>query len=119
MNQTNFVFGKRQNVQNLPANPLLSNMATRVNPTVYTGPERRKTPRRKMLKTCKIVFNNRFSVFDGVMVNRSEGGARLKVLNPASVAPEFLLSTVFGNAEYECVIRWRDQNYIGVEFENF
>lgn len=107
------VFGKRENTHTGFFAP-----TPKPKPKINTGPERRKRPRQKMLKTCKIIFNDRHSVFDGVMVNKSESGARLKVENPAYIAREFLLTTVFGNQQFFCSIAWRNGNFIGVEFEN-
>lgn len=112
VNMTNNIgFGKRKKLQPA-AIPTPSPKAP-----IHTGSDRRMAERRKMLKACKIIFNNRFSVFDGVIVNISEEGARIKATNPAYVADEFLLTTVFGNNEYLCNVVWRDKEFIGVEFE--
>ncbi|MBL1241316.1 MAG: PilZ domain-containing protein [OCS116 cluster bacterium] len=104
-------FGKRQKIQPIAA-PIPVPQAPQ-----YTGPDRRAGARRKMLKGCKIIFNNHFSVFDGVIVNISETGARIKATNPAYVANEFLLTTVFGNQQYTCNVMWRDKEFIGVQFD--
>ncbi|MGL1921932.1 MAG: hypothetical protein OCD03_12980 [Hyphomicrobiales bacterium] len=113
MTVTSVVFGKRENTKAGIFAPKLEPA-----PIIYTGPERRKFPRRKMLKTCKIIFNNRSSVFDGVMVNKGENGARLQVQNSSYVAREFLLATVFGNQQYYCSIAWRAGDLIGVQFDD-
>lgn len=113
VNMTNNIgFGKRQKPQ-----PVAIQMPSPKAP-IYTGADRRLGARRKMLKACKIIFNNRFSVFDGVIVNISETGARIKATNPAYVANEFLLTTVFGNNQYQCNVMWRNKEFIGVQFEN-
>ena len=103
-------FGKRQKPQPVP----VQSLAPKIQP--YTGPDRRVHRRRKMLKGCKIIFNNNFSTFDGVIVNISETGACVKATNPAYVANEFSLKTVFGNHQYSCSVIWRNKQFIGVKF---
>lgn len=112
MTNNNIVFGKREH-----AKPIAIQMPVSV-PQIYTGPDRRDSARRKMLKACKIIFNNNYSVFDGVIVNIGDKGARLKAANTSYIANEFLLSTVFGNNKYLCNIVWRDKEFIGVEFSD-
>lgn len=112
VNMTNNIgFGKRKTLQ-----PAAIQMPSPKTPT-YTGPDRRGGARRKMLKGCKIIFNNQSSVFDGVIVSISDEGARIKTANPAFIDDEFLLTTVFGNHEYICNVIWRDAEFVGVEFE--
>lgn len=112
VNMTNNIgFGKREKPQ-----PAAIQTPMPQTP-IYTGVDRRLGPRRKMLKACKINFNNRFSVFDGVIVNISETGARIKTTNSAYVANDFLLTTVFGNNQYQCNVMWRNKEFIGVKFE--
>lgn len=84
---------------------------------VYEGEETRGDPRKKMLKGCKIIFNNRSSIFDGVIVDLSDTGAKLKVTNARYVANEFTLCAVQGDFEKICSVQWRDNDYIGVRFE--
>lgn len=119
MTDTNIVFGKRKppNV----ARKTLSNgqLLLKAKNKLFTGSERRKDLRRKTLKACKVVFNNRFSVFDGVMVNLSDTGAMIKVKNPAVVSNEFLLTTLYGGREHICAVKWRNDQFLGVQFEKF
>ncbi|MCJ8322975.1 MAG: hypothetical protein HRU29_02735 [Rhizobiales bacterium] len=87
------------------------------NKPLYEGQESRVASRKKMLKGCKIIFNNRSSIFDGVIVNLSETGAKLKVANARYVANEFTLCAVQGDFERICSVQWRKNDFIGVHFE--
>lgn len=111
MSQNPIVFGKRENASLMTSKRLLIKK-----PTQFSGAERRESPRRKMLKACKIVFNNRQSVLDAVMVNLSEKGAKIRVNDPSHITKEFELTTVFGNNHFFCAIKWHNHEYVGVEF---
>lgn len=82
------------------------------------GQEQRYTLRRKVLKGCKIIFNNNSSIFDGVIVDISETGAKLKVTNASYIAKQFTLRAVQGNFEKNCEIQWRNKDFIGVNFSD-
>lgn len=118
MKQNNVVFGKRKIVEHKPHIMTTHELFQQAKEHVFTGEEHRFEPRKKTLKTCKVVFNNHYSVFDGIMVNLSNSGAMVKVKNPAFIANEFLLTTTFGKREYLCAVKWRDSHHVGVEFED-
>jgi hypothetical protein len=79
-------------------------------PTQRRGAERRKT-----LLTGKVVFNDMASVFDCVVRDMSETGARLKLAAPVQVPPVFGLRLTDGRY-YRCKVRRRAALELGVEF---
>ncbi|MFO1106873.1 MAG: PilZ domain-containing protein [Amaricoccus sp.] len=46
-----------------------------------TGTDRRQSPRRRLLRRAQVVFRNGYSVLDCIVLDLSEGGARLKLTN--------------------------------------
>jgi hypothetical protein len=64
---------------------------------------------------AKIVFNDRNSTFDCVIREISEGGAMIKVENALATPDHFTLLLSDGR-RYECEVRWRRINSIGVQF---
>jgi hypothetical protein len=77
--------------------------------------ERRQEPRRRTLKTARIVFNNRFSAVDCAVRNLSERGAMLLVAGPHGIPNAFLLELGDG-ITHDCRVIWRDEKRVGVEF---
>ncbi|MDR3493108.1 MAG: PilZ domain-containing protein [Ancalomicrobiaceae bacterium] len=53
--------------------------------------ERRRTPRRRLLKSAKIVFNHKASVVDCLVRSRNDTGFGLKLEGVAPIPDEFLL----------------------------
>ncbi len=79
--------------------------------------ERRKEPlRRRMLKGGKIVFNNRNSTIGCVVRNMTDSGARLEVPSTTGIPDEFSLESEDGTIRHGCVVKWRKDNVLGVEF---
>jgi hypothetical protein len=78
--------------------------------------ERRYAPRRRTLKTGRIVFNNRFSAMDCAVRNLSDHGAMLLVAGPQGIPDAFLLELDNGVAAHDCRVIWRDAKRIGVAF---
>jgi hypothetical protein len=64
---------------------------------------------------AKIVLSGGHSVFDCLVKDISEAGARLKVENVVVIPETFELRIVDGR-RFECTIRWRSQGFVGVEF---
>jgi hypothetical protein len=78
--------------------------------------ERRQEPRRRTLKTARIVFNNRFSAMDCAVRNLSDHGAMLLVAGPHGIPDAFLLELDDGVTTHDCRVIWRDEKRLGVEF---
>lgn len=53
----------------------------RIGAKVVTGTDRRQSPRRRLLRRAQVVFRNGYSVLDCIVLDLSEGGARLKLTN--------------------------------------
>ena len=116
--RNNNVFGKRQNL-NVPG--VKNNILQRtfnVKKQPYAGLENRTKPRSKALKACKIIFNDRSSIFDGTILNLSATGAKLEVANARYVGNEFQLEITSIRTERPCTVIWRMNNFIGVEFDD-
>jgi hypothetical protein len=77
--------------------------------------QRRGAERRKTLLTGKVVFNDMASVFDCVVRDMSESGARIKLAAPVQVPPVFGLRLTDGRY-YRCKVRRRAALELGVEF---
>lgn len=77
--------------------------------------EQRGWPRRTLLRSTKILYSNRSCVMDCVIVNMSEGGAKLRPADMAGCPNEFALQ-VHNNHFLECEVVWRKQNVMGVRF---
>lgn len=58
---------------------------------VVTGEDRRQTPRRRLLRRAQIVFRNGYAVIDCIVLDLSEGGARLKLGNLLALPNRFEL----------------------------
>ena len=78
-------------------------------------PERRREPRLRTLKSGKIVFNNKFAVFDCIVRNMHMHGACLEVASTLGVPAIFDLVLADGH-KHLCNLRWRYNNRVGVEF---
>jgi hypothetical protein len=98
------------------AAPKLEAAAPAVVPANANDPtQRRGAERRKTLLTGKVVFNDMASVFDCVVRDMSETGARLKLAAPVQVPPVFGLRLTDGRY-YRCKVRRRAALELGVEF---
>lgn len=79
-------------------------------------PERRRWPRKRVLKRGKILFHDRPSVIDCTIRDVSEGGARL-VCSQAGLLPrEFFLVFVVEKEMRNVRIIWRTAEELGVEY---
>jgi hypothetical protein len=78
--------------------------------------ENQRTPRRRVLKGGRIVFNNKTSTIDCTARNISDGGAMLLIPNPLGVPDSFLLF-VGEDPPRSCTVRWRSATAIGVSFD--
>ncbi|HWA18069.1 MAG TPA: PilZ domain-containing protein [Devosia sp.] len=76
--------------------------------------EKRASPRRRVLKAGRIVFNDKQSVINCTVRNLSETGALLKVENALSVPSEFTLR--FDESSASCRAVRRSLAEIAVAF---
>lgn len=82
------------------------------------GPvERRKVPRLRAYKGAKVVFGKRLCIFDCVIRDRSQKGARLKLEAPEFVPNSFFLNIPKEGYEAAAVVKHRGSGEIGVELE--
>ena len=75
----------------------------------------RKHVRSRAFLGAKIVLEGGFSVFDCIVRDISESGARLKVENALSVPVNFTLLISDGRS-FEVTVQWRRIDSIGVRF---
>ena len=77
--------------------------------------ERRTLDRRKMLGSGVISFAGGNCAMDCVVLDWSEGGARIRPADALSCPDEFHLATKEGG-RVECQVVWRQSDLIGVRF---
>lgn len=76
--------------------------------------EKRRAPRRRVLKAATIVFNDHRSVFNCTVRNLSETGALLKLDNTLSIPGRF--SLVLEEHIVPCEVARRGLSELGVAF---
>jgi PilZ domain len=78
--------------------------------------ERRRAPRRRVLKGGKISFHHLATSTDCTVRNLSPLGACLMVASQVGIPDDFDLILDGDHAAKHCRARWRSENKIGVEF---
>ncbi|WP_439527419.1 PilZ domain-containing protein [Pannonibacter sp.] len=78
--------------------------------------ERRSAPRRRTLKSARIVFHNGTRVYDCVIRNSSDGGVLLNVPSTHDVPEAFLLYIDSEHIRRPTRVVWRTVDQIGVAF---
>jgi len=78
--------------------------------------ERRKSPRRRVLKGGKAIVANQHSVIDCTIRDVSDKGARLACGQVSALPPEFLLVFVTEHEMRDVRVVWRAADELGVEF---
>jgi len=78
--------------------------------------ERRKSPRRKVLKSGKILFGNG-TVFDYAVRDLSQSGARIEVSVPWTIPNAFTLAIASDSFERACRVTRVSKKYLGVAFQ--
>ncbi|KZK78503.1 hypothetical protein PsW64_04142 [Pseudovibrio sp. W64] len=78
--------------------------------------ERRRVRRRRTLKEGRIVFASQSMVFDCVIRDLSDFGARLKMETTIDIPDEFTLYLVHLRQRVQTEVRWRTADTLGVEF---
>jgi hypothetical protein len=73
---------------------------------------------RRTLLGARIIFNNRSSIFDCVVHERSGNGAVLRMANTLGVPHAFQLHVKPSDERFDCEIAWRTEVKIGVTFRH-
>jgi len=84
--------------------------------SVNNPTERRRVHRRRTLKEGRIVFANQSMIFDCIIRDLSDYGARLKLETTMDIPDEFLLYVVHLRQRVKAEVRWRTGDTLGVEF---
>jgi two-component system cell cycle response regulator len=79
--------------------------------------DKRKIPRRRVLKVGKIVFADAMRVFDCTIRDMSGEGARLLVGNSIGVPDTFQLFEKSTGMLYRATVIWRQNDAVGVKFD--
>lgn len=87
---------------------------TQTNSAVET--DRRRSHRRRTLKEGRVVSNDHSTVFDCLIRDMSEGGARLKLETTQEIPDEFYLYIVHLRRRAKVEVRWRTGDTLGIEF---
>lgn len=80
--------------------------------------DKRYIPRRRVLKSAKIVFADGAMVVDCVIRNLSVGGARLEVPTTMAIPHNFTLLDTHTGRRYNATLAWRRGERMGVEFSD-
>ncbi len=94
-------------MSNVPALTLLAQTA---------ASERRRKTRRRALKGAKLVAMNAWVFIDGVVRDQSDTGAKIECERPDVVQDEFRLLILKDATIQDCVVRWREGHFLGVEY---
>ncbi len=78
--------------------------------------DRREFLRHQVRKNGKIVFMDQPFFVECIICNISQDGALLSMLIPVALPPEVLLWEEKTGRLYECLIRWRRDQMVGVHF---
>lgn len=79
--------------------------------------EKRKNPRRRVLKEGKIVFADGLRVIDCTIRDLSKDGARLLIGNTVGVPDTFRLFEKSTGLLYPASVVWRQMSSLGVRFD--
>jgi len=77
--------------------------------------DRRSSPRKKVLKSGKVIFNDSQSMIDCTILDISEGGAKLEFPSRQVLPRTFVLQLGDGSVT-RCEVRWAKDNFFGVRF---
>ena len=78
--------------------------------------DRRRSPRRRVLKRGKALLHNHTTLFDCTIRDQSIGGARLIMAHAISLPREFKLFNVSDNETRDVRVVWRHGDEVGVEY---
>jgi hypothetical protein len=79
--------------------------------------EKRKSPRRRVLKEGKIIFADGLRVIDCTIRDMSQEGARLLIASTLGVPDTFHLFEKSTGLVYPATIAWRQASSVGVKFD--
>jgi hypothetical protein len=77
--------------------------------------EQRKWRRKAVLNSAKILYRNRTCVMQCLVLNVSEGGAKLRPADMASCPDQFTLQLDDSRAR-DCEVVWRKSPFLGIRF---
>jgi len=83
---------------------------------VAENPERRSSPRRRVLKQGKAIFNGNASVIDCTVRDVSLGGARISCPQTMGLPDVFHLVIMSDREVREVRVAWRRHNEAGLQF---
>lgn len=78
--------------------------------------EKRRAPRRRLLRDGRIVIRKGWSLFDCTIRDTSTDGARLSLKPECELPREFDLLHVTEKALIPCELKWRRGDRLGVRF---
>ncbi len=78
--------------------------------------EKRKVPRRRVLKEGKIVYADGLRVFDCTIRDMSASGARLLIASTVGLPDSFQLYEKSCGLLHPAKVAWRQANSLGVQF---
>ncbi len=81
-----------------------------------SGNERRRDPRRRVLKEARIIFNNRFSIVNAAVRDISERGCRLKLHQSFGLPKSFTIAFPSIGLERPARLVWQFEEHVGAEF---
>jgi hypothetical protein len=84
-------------------------------PTGMTPKERRRSPRRRVLKEGKLIFGQAQSVVDCTIDNASEGGTHVRITSSQGVPQEFYLVEASRGVIHKAEVAWRTTTGIGLK----
>jgi hypothetical protein len=79
--------------------------------------DKRKSPRRRVLKEGRIVFADGMRVIDCTIRDMSTEGARLLIANTVGLPDTFTLYEKSTGMPYPASVAWRQSNALGIKFE--
>ena len=77
--------------------------------------ERRKSPRRRVLKDGKLIFAHGHSVVDCTIDNMSDGGAHVRIDSSHGLPQEFYLAEASRGIVHKAEVAWRTTAGIGLK----
>ena len=77
--------------------------------------DRRKTPRRRVLKDGKLIFGPGRSVVDCTIDNMSDGGAHVRLVGSHGLPPEVFLAEATRGIVHKAEVAWRTTAGIGLK----
>lgn len=77
--------------------------------------DRRTSRRRRVIRRGKVIFRNHTCIMDCMILDISEGGARIRPVDTAYLPEDFTLRIHDGEVRH-CELVWRSKDVLGVRF---